>query len=108
MSSICRGYGRASTDHQVQSTEQQESVELETFALYKRIKPDWKDAEWGGFFADEATSRVSAFSQRHFGSLVIAASQPGDIILVANYDRIFANVSDVCDTLKLLNERRVR
>lgn len=104
---IVRGYGRASTDSQTLSTAQQEAKIFDAFGAYQKIKEDWANATWGGFMADEATSRVSTFRERHAGSLTIAASKPGDIILVSNYDRIFANVVDVCDTLKLLHERNI-
>jgi len=103
-----RGYGRASTDAQVRSTEQQEAVELEAFDLFRKVKPGWNDAQWGGFFRDEDTERISKFRERHSGSLILAASRPGDVILVANYDRIFASVVDVCETLELVRERRIK
>jgi len=89
------------------STSQQEAKVRDAFDAFKRIKPALADARWGGFLADEATSRVSKFHQRHSGSLVLAASQPGDIILVSNYDRIFANIVDVCETLELLRGMKV-
>jgi DNA invertase Pin-like site-specific DNA recombinase len=105
-----RGYGRASRDHQILSTSQQESVVRDAFDSFRRIKPKWSDAEWGGFFpdgAEESACRESIFRQRHFGSLILAASKPGDVILVSNYDRIFANVVDVCESLPLLSEMKV-
>jgi DNA invertase Pin-like site-specific DNA recombinase len=107
MGIVVRGYGRASTDRQVLSTDQQHTVIKDAFAAYKVVKPDWKDAVWGGFLADEATSRETEFSKRHSGSLLLAASQPGDVIVVANYDRIFAKVTHACDALELLSKRNV-
>ncbi len=101
------GYGRASTDIQVASTTQQHSVVLDAFEAYKKIKPAWANAVWAGFVADEATSRTSRFPQRHNGSLLVAACQPGDVIMVSNYDRIFANVVDVCETIGLFKERNI-
>jgi DNA invertase Pin-like site-specific DNA recombinase len=105
---VVRGYGRASTEAQSLSTQQQEAVELEAFELYRKVKPEWKGATWGGFFRDEDTTRTSKFRERNSGSLILAACQPGDVIIVANYDRIFANVVDVCETLELVRSKGIR
>ena len=101
------GYGRASTDSQVLSTEQQEAKVRDSFAAYKTIKPHWSEAVWGGFMSDEATSRVSVFRERHFASLLLAACKPGDVILVSNFDRIFGSTVDVCETLALLKTMKI-
>lgn len=103
-----RGYGRSSTDKQVISIEQQEAAVCDAFHLYQRVKPGWSLATWGGFFFDEATSRDSRFRQREVGSLVLAASQPGDCIMAAKFDRIFASTLDVCETIALIPDRRLR
>jgi DNA invertase Pin-like site-specific DNA recombinase len=105
---ICRAYGRASTQKQVMSPLQQEAACKDAFSLYTRLKPDWANAEWGGFFFDEATTRTGKFRERPVGSLLIAMTRPGDVIMVANFDRIFANVSDVCETLELVELRKFR
>ena len=105
---IVRGYGRASTERQVMSPLQQESACRDAFNLYKRVKPDWANAEWGGFFFDEATTRTSKFRERAVGSLVLATTKPGDVVMAANFDRIFANVVDVCETLELVEQRKFR
>src|SRR5262249_39333892 len=105
-----RGYGRASRDTQILSTEQQESGVTDAFGALQRLKPKYAEAVWGGFYGDgidEAITRTSKFRERHFGSLVLAASQPGDVILVSNYDRIFANVIDVCETLEFLRMMQI-
>lgn len=102
-----RGYGRASTDAQVASTEVQHARVQDGFDAYRRIKSSWANATWGGWFADEATSRVSVFRERHAGSLLLAACKPGDVILVSMYDRIFASVVDVCETMELLKAMKV-
>lgn len=104
---VVRGYGRASTDHQALSTDQQAAKILDAFHAFKTIKPAWKNAVWGGFMGDEAVSRQSIFRERHAGSMILGVSQPGDVILVSNFDRIFANVVDVCETLELLRTRQV-
>lgn len=105
---VVRGYGRASTEHQVMSPEQQEAAVVEAFEAFKRIRPGWHNALWGGFYFDEATTRTSKFRERPVGSLVLAMTQPGDIIMSSNYDRIFANVMDVCETLETIEMMRFR
>lgn len=105
---VVRAYGRASTLKQVMSPLQQEAACKDAFDLYKRIKTGWVNAEWGGFFFDEATSRTSKFHERPMGSLLVATSKPGDIIMAANFDRIFANVLDVCETLELVETRKFK
>jgi DNA invertase Pin-like site-specific DNA recombinase len=105
---VVRGYGRASTEKQIMSPLQQESACQDAFNLYKRVKSGWANAEWGGFFFDEATTRTSKFRERAVGSLVLATTKPGDVILVSNFDRIFAKVVDVCETLELVEQRKFR
>lgn len=108
MGFVVRGYGRASTERQSMSTEQQEAVCLDVFALKKRIHPDWSDAVWGGFFADEATSRSTNFRERNAGSLVLAATRPGDRIASAVQDRMFGDLSDYCETIKIARQMGFR
>lgn len=102
------GYGRASTSAQVLSTGQQNSVCHDYFWLNKQVKPEWADAEWGGWFADEAVSRDSQFIQREQGSRIIACSKPGDIIIAAKFDRTFVNAADVHNTLRYLQDHHIR
>lgn len=100
------GYGRASTDKQVCSTAQQEAICRDVFALKKRIHPEWAEAEWGGFFADEATCRETILRQRHAGSLVLAQMRPGDRIICSAHDRMFCDMIDFCQTMNLAAEMR--
>lgn len=108
MPMVVRGYGRASTDKQIVTIEAQESVVKDAFELYRRIKPEWSDAVWGGFYREEAITRTSVFRERPIGSLVCAATRHGDVIMVAKYDRIFANVKDACDTLEMVEQRKFK
>jgi len=102
---IVRGYGRASTDKQTLSTKQQESVVTAAFENRQRGNPAWREARWGGFFADNDTCRLTRFHQRENGSLLLANCQRGDVVIVSNFDRIFASVTDVCDTLESTQQR---
>src|SRR5688572_1140891 len=103
-----RGYGRASTDGQVLSCDQQHAKIKEAFDYKKSTRPEWAKAEWGGFIADEATCRESCFRERHGGSLLLAATKPGDLIMVANFDRLICGVIDACETVEYLNAHGIR
>ncbi len=98
---VCWGYGRASTDAQCLSTSKQESICLDIFEFKKRTNPEWANAIWGGWVADEATCRETKFRQRHFGSLVLAGIKPRDRIICAVHDRLFGDLIDFCETIKL-------
>lgn len=98
---VARSYGRASTDVQVLSTEQQHSFCRDVFDFKKRIHPEWANAIWGGFVADEATCRETKFRERHYGSLILAATKPGDRIMCSTNDRLFGGLIDTCETIDL-------
>jgi len=101
------GYGRASKSHQVLSTDQQHAKVTDAFALRKANDPLWRDAEWGGWLADEATGRESCFRERHCGSLILAACKPGDVIAVSNFDRLIAGVRDAVDTMDYIHQHKI-
>lgn len=103
---VVRAYGRASTEEQLMSPKQQEDVCAEMFALYKKVRPAWKNAVWDGFYFDEATTRTSRMLEREVGGLVVAASRPGDVIMAAKYDRVFANVLDACEMIELMETKK--
>jgi DNA invertase Pin-like site-specific DNA recombinase len=107
MGFFVRGYGRASTAAQCLSTAQQNSICYEYFLAQKQIRPGWADAEWGGWFADEAVSRDSEFMQREMGSRIVALSKPGDVIIAAKLDRAFVNTADVHNTLAYLPSKQI-
>lgn len=100
------GYGRASTSAQCLSTSQQESVVRDAFEYKKRTRAEWADAEWGGFIADEATSRDSCFRERSGGSLLLTFIRPGDAVIVSKFDRLVVGVSDAENTFAIFRERR--
>lgn len=108
MAFTCRGYGRCSTDKQAISIEAQRRNVEDAFALYKRIKPGWEDAEWGGWFEDRDVSRTTKFRERDKGRQVFNCSERGDVIMASNYDRMFARALDVCETLEEVKNRGIR
>lgn len=100
------GYGRASTDLQTLSTDKQHAICLDIFEFKKRTNPEWADAVWGGWVADEATCRETKFRQRHFGSLLLAAVKPRDRIICAAQDRMCGDLIDFCETMKLSEQMK--
>lgn len=108
MGMVVRGYGRVSTDHQGVSIDHQRKNVEDAFDLYRRIKPDWADAEWGGWFQDVGVTRTSKFREREYGRIIFDGSSRGDVIMCSNFDRMFANALDVCETLELVKERGIR
>jgi DNA invertase Pin-like site-specific DNA recombinase len=106
MVNTVRGYGRCSTDRQALSPLQQEKVVSEAFTLFKQVKPGWQQAVWGGFFCEEPITRTSRFRQRPMGSLLLASTMPSDVIMVSNFDRIFASLIDVCETIEIIEQRK--
>ncbi len=105
---VCRGYGRASIERQVISPLQQEETCYQAFQLFKRVKPGWSNAVWGGFYTEEPMTRTSKFRERPIGSLVLTVTQKGDAIIASNYDRMFANVMDVCEVIEDVERRQFR
>jgi DNA invertase Pin-like site-specific DNA recombinase len=105
---VARAYGRASSDGQTMSTDQQHQVCKDVFDLKKRIHQEWANATWGGFFADEATCRETSFKERHFGSMVLAATKPGDRIMCSHHDRLGCGVLHTYETFKLAREMQFR
>ena len=66
------GYGQASYDFSVPSTEDQEAFLREacmTLTEAGRLPPD---AVWAGFVRDDATLKPAEFRQRHAASLLLA------------------------------------
>lgn len=105
---MVRGYGRASTDRQVDSPVFQEKTVTTAFELYRSVKPGWDKAQWGGFYVEPPISRDTKLRERQVGSLLLAATLPGDVIMASNFDRIFANTLDACETIELIEQRHFR
>jgi DNA invertase Pin-like site-specific DNA recombinase len=103
------GYGRASTVLHILSTQQQQSVVFAGFQQRVNDKPDWREAIWVDFLADEATPvQACYFHKRPAGSMTLAATQPGDVIIVSSCDRLFHGGSEVSWTIARLNKMQIR
>jgi len=95
------GYGQASYDPLVPSTERQEAIVRDGSMLLISDGRLPTDSVWAGFVRDEVTPKPVKFRQRQAGSMLLAGLGPGDILMASSYDRIFANVADAWDTLEL-------
>jgi DNA invertase Pin-like site-specific DNA recombinase len=63
---------------------------------------------YAGFFADEAVSSKIRFTKRPAAAAIMEAAKPGDMIIAAKFDRMFRSVGDLCETLEILGDRRIR
>lgn len=79
------GYTRASTYKQVISPEDQEKRLVKH---YKTVVGQ-REAEWGGVFADKATTSGIPLAERPNGRLLIESLQPGDGVGITDVDRMF-------------------
>jgi DNA invertase Pin-like site-specific DNA recombinase len=103
MTCFVYGYGQASFDPAVPSTQSQEAFLKDTCSTLTRAGRLPADAAWAGFVADAAKSKPVMFRQRHEASLLLARLAPGHVVVSCSHDRIFANVVDACETLELAN-----
>lgn len=96
------GYVRVSTDRQATEGDSLEAqrraielvCELEGFTL-------------AGTFADPAISGGVPFAKRPEGARLLAAVQPGDVIVAVKLDRCFRDAHDALGTLKAVQQKGV-
>jgi DNA invertase Pin-like site-specific DNA recombinase len=96
------GYGRVSTTEQANNgmsldTQKQQIV---GYAMMK----GWAVAE---FFIDGGVSGSVPLADRPEGRRLLAALQPGDVVITAKLDRAFRSASDALGTLEQLKEDKV-
>jgi DNA invertase Pin-like site-specific DNA recombinase len=98
-------YGRASTDKQQITLKTQEEILTNYYRLRHSID---SSIRWGGWYPDAAiTSRVP-FLERPMGSKIFRVAEPGDLMVVSNFDRAFRSVMDCDGCLKSCLEKRIR
>lgn len=95
-------YGRASTDKQQITLLAQEEICRNYVALQHSMHPE---VELAGWFPDAAVSATTPWFERPMGAKILFAIQPGDCIVVSNFDRAFRSVID-CDTCMRIAEER--
>lgn len=101
------GYGRASTSKQVASPEVQEFQIQKWFQDQKSISK-MDGFEFGGFWADKAVSGSTQWFRRPQAQVMLLAAQPGDIIVVAIYDRAIRSAKDACQCIEDLEAKKLK
>jgi DNA invertase Pin-like site-specific DNA recombinase len=104
MTHFVYGYGQASFDPTVLSTENQEIFLRNACAALINAGRFPADSAWCGFVRDDATRKPVRFRQRPAASMFLAELGPSHILMAASSDRVFANVVDACETLELANQ----
>ena len=102
---ILYAYGRASTDRQQITILSQEEVCKSYFNL--RVNAG-EDLRWGGWHPDAAVTSKTPFFERPMGERLMDMTQPGDVIVVSNFDRIFRSIPDCDRSIRMLNQMEVR
>lgn len=97
-------YGRASTDKQKITLAAQEHVCRTHIKLKQEQGCNYVCAGW---YPDSAVTSKIPFKERPMGEFLLHQCQPGDIILVSNFDRIFRGVIDAATTTALLEELKI-
>jgi DNA invertase Pin-like site-specific DNA recombinase len=96
------GYGRSSTDKQTASTMVQKQM-VEDWLKLERAYGRQEEFEWGGWYEDpETTSKIPWFERKAAQQMLLNA-QPGDVIVVAIYDRAIRSNHDACRCLEDLD-----
>jgi DNA invertase Pin-like site-specific DNA recombinase len=108
MTHIVYGYGQASYDPSVPSTDDQEARVRDAAGNLLREGVLSADCQWGGFVRDEATQKPAKFAQRYGGSILLAGLHPRDIVISTSHDRIFSSVVDASETLEALQKLSCR
>lgn len=101
------GYGRASSDTQVASPETQRDLIRREFEHQKLTGLLPADAEWGGFWADTATCRITQFLERPSGIFLAMAMNPGDRLCVSAFDRLIGSPGGCESTLAWAREKQI-
>lgn len=97
------GYGRGSTDKQLATCEVQHANVKQWF-LGQKASGQLKDYEFGGWFDDFATTSKIPWFQRPGAQKMLINCQPGDMIVVAIYDRAIRSTKDACQCIEDLDQ----
>lgn len=96
-------YGRASTEKQTMSIPEQERRCRDWFT---HMQED-ADVTWCGWFPDAAITSNIDFPKRPAANEMLSRCRPGDLIIVATFDRMFRSSYDKAVSLKLLSDMDV-
>ena len=96
-------YGRASTDKQA-LTEDNQRLVCEDYVTRTMLPQGYT---YGGWMYDPATSGTSQMFERPQGRALWALVQPGDAIVWSKLDRAFRSVLDATQAMQLLAHKQV-
>lgn len=85
------------------------SIEAQKANIERAYDSTYKmDYEWGGIFADEATSGILGFTERPAGLRLSNELQAGDIVLFPKVDRAFRSSRDLLNLVHDWKTRGIR
>ena len=88
------GYGRVSTGQQMSLSDQKRTVAAWIeYAI--NHDPKYASYEVGGWYQESVSAKSVGFLQRDAGSLLAAALEEGDVIVVSNFDRLIRSGADI-------------
>ena len=96
------GYTRVSTERQADEGESLD-VQQRQIGGYAMMK----GLEIGRVFVDRGVSGSTRLTERPQGAALLAALEPGDVVVTAKLDRMFRSALDALDVLAQLKERGI-
>jgi putative DNA-invertase from lambdoid prophage Rac len=96
------GYTRVSTERQA---DEGESLDVQRRQIDGYVM--MKGLEIGHVFVERGVSGSTHLSDRPQGAALLAALQPGDVVVTAKLDRMFRSALDALDVLQHLKERGI-
>lgn len=98
------GYGRMSTNDQLESPKVQEE-KIRRWFEYQITTDKWPDgAEFIGMFIDEGVSSSINMLDRKYGQHILTVLERGDLVVVSKLDRAFRSAADTETTMNTLNQ----
>ena len=101
------GYGRGSTARQDMTVENQQQVVERIAKGLVANHPQFLHHEYGGFFPERAQHGDKPWFSRPYGKQLYMQLRPGDHIIITKLDRACRSASDICNNIRILNERGV-
>lgn len=103
------GYGRVSTDLQVrQNPRDDDSISVQESLCRNYFAAHCAGYIWNDWFPDPDVSASKFFFLRPMGHKLLAALQPGDLIVASSFDRVFRSSTDLAFTLDELKRMDVK
>lgn len=101
--STTHGYGRGSTDKQTITMK----VQAQMIEDYYKARLQARPTDWGGVYADAATSSDIPLVDRPAGRKLHERLRPGDHVVIVDLDRAFRNFREAVDQLSKWHEQGI-